>query len=185
MPDTTPEQILARAQAPADERPARPQGRDRARRARHLRRVVAARAALAPQAAPVRPRRAGRLVALGALPRLLRRPAAGRATRSTCATTSGRRPPTRRRSRSTPTPRTSSRRSSGSAPGVVVVGHGMGGLLALKAAERMPISGLVLLSSELPRELRDAGPGARAARDPGGLRQGAHRLGDAPRAPAA
>lgn len=37
---------------------------------------------------------------------------------------------------------------------VVVVGHGMGGLLALKAAERMPISGLVLLSAELPRELR-------------------------------
>ena len=30
----------------------------------------------------------------------------------------------------------------------------MGGLLALKAAERMPISGLVLLSAELPRELR-------------------------------
>jgi pimeloyl-ACP methyl ester carboxylesterase len=39
-------------------------------------------------------------------------------------------------------------------PTVVVVGHGMGGLLALKAAERMPISGLVLLSPELPRELR-------------------------------
>ena len=38
--------------------------------------------------------------------------------------------------------------------GVVMVGHGMGGLLALKAAERMPISGLVLLSSEMPRELR-------------------------------
>jgi alpha-beta hydrolase superfamily lysophospholipase len=38
--------------------------------------------------------------------------------------------------------------------GVVVVGHGMGGLLALKAVERMPVSGLVLLSSELPRELR-------------------------------
>src|SRR3954451_21914489 len=38
--------------------------------------------------------------------------------------------------------------------GVVVVGHGMGGLLALKAAERMPLSGLVLLSSELPRDLR-------------------------------
>ena len=38
--------------------------------------------------------------------------------------------------------------------GVVLVGHGMGGLLALKAAERMPISGLVLLSSEMPRELR-------------------------------
>ncbi len=30
----------------------------------------------------------------------------------------------------------------------------MGGLLALKAAERIPISGLVLLSSELPRDLR-------------------------------
>jgi len=38
--------------------------------------------------------------------------------------------------------------------GVVVVGHGMGGLLALKAAERMPVSGLVLLGTELPRELR-------------------------------
>jgi pimeloyl-ACP methyl ester carboxylesterase len=36
----------------------------------------------------------------------------------------------------------------------VVVGHGMGGLLALKAAERMPIAGLVLLSPEMPRELR-------------------------------
>jgi non-heme chloroperoxidase len=38
--------------------------------------------------------------------------------------------------------------------GVVVVGHGMGGLLALKAAERMPMSALILLSAELPRELR-------------------------------
>jgi pimeloyl-ACP methyl ester carboxylesterase len=38
--------------------------------------------------------------------------------------------------------------------GVVVIGHGMGGLLALKALERMPASGLILLSSELPRELR-------------------------------
>lgn len=38
--------------------------------------------------------------------------------------------------------------------GVVVIGHGMGGLLALKAAERMPLSGLVLLSAELPRDLR-------------------------------
>jgi pimeloyl-ACP methyl ester carboxylesterase len=44
-------------------------------------------------------------------------------------------------------------------PGVVVVGHGMGGLLALKAAERMPMAGLVLLSPEMPRELR---PPARA-----------------------
>src|SRR6266540_5125705 len=39
-------------------------------------------------------------------------------------------------------------------PSVVVVGHGLGGLLALKAAERHPISGLVVLSSELPKELR-------------------------------
>ena len=36
----------------------------------------------------------------------------------------------------------------------VVVGHGMGGLLALKAAERMAISGIVLLAPEMPRELR-------------------------------
>ena len=47
----------------------------------------------------------------------------------------------------------------------------MGGLLALKAAERMPISGLVLLSSELPRDLRVPARAARAARDPGRLRQ--------------
>ena len=40
--------------------------------------------------------------------------------------------------------------------GVVLVGHGMGGLLALKAIERMPVSGLVLLSAEMPRDLRPA-----------------------------
>ena len=39
-------------------------------------------------------------------------------------------------------------------PSTVLIGHGMGGLLALKAAERMPISALILLSSELPRDLR-------------------------------
>jgi len=38
--------------------------------------------------------------------------------------------------------------------GVVVIGHGMGGLLALKAAERQAVGGLVLISPELPRELR-------------------------------
>jgi pimeloyl-ACP methyl ester carboxylesterase len=38
----------------------------------------------------------------------------------------------------------------------VVVGHGMGGLLAMKAAERAPIAALVLLSPEPPRDLRDA-----------------------------
>ena len=39
-------------------------------------------------------------------------------------------------------------------PNAVVVGHAMGGLLALKAAERMPISGLILLSPEPPAALR-------------------------------
>ncbi len=38
-------------------------------------------------------------------------------------------------------------------PGVVVVGHGMGGLLALKAIERMPVSGLILLGAAMPRDL--------------------------------
>ncbi|MES2209474.1 MAG: alpha/beta fold hydrolase [Chloroflexota bacterium] len=39
-------------------------------------------------------------------------------------------------------------------PGVVVIGHGMGGLLALKAAERQPLAGLVLIASESPGDLR-------------------------------
>jgi pimeloyl-ACP methyl ester carboxylesterase len=39
-------------------------------------------------------------------------------------------------------------------PGVVAVGHGMGGLLTMKAAERHPIAGLILIASELPRDLR-------------------------------
>jgi pimeloyl-ACP methyl ester carboxylesterase len=39
-------------------------------------------------------------------------------------------------------------------PTTVAVGHGMGGLLALKAAERTPVSALVLIGAELPRELR-------------------------------
>ncbi len=39
-------------------------------------------------------------------------------------------------------------------PGVVVVGHGMGGLLALKAAERQPVGGLVLVAAEVPDALR-------------------------------
>ena len=34
----------------------------------------------------------------------------------------------------------------------VAVGHGMGGLLALKAAERHSVGALVLLDSELPRD---------------------------------
>ena len=43
-------------------------------------------------------------------------------------------------------------------PNAIAVGHGMGGLLALKAAERHPISGLVLIASELPGDIRDATP---------------------------
>jgi pimeloyl-ACP methyl ester carboxylesterase len=43
-------------------------------------------------------------------------------------------------------------------PNVVAIGHGMGGLLVLKAAERRQISGLVLISSELPGDVRTATP---------------------------
>jgi pimeloyl-ACP methyl ester carboxylesterase len=39
-------------------------------------------------------------------------------------------------------------------PTTVAVGHGMGALLALKAAERVAISGLVLIAPQLPRDLR-------------------------------
>lgn len=39
-------------------------------------------------------------------------------------------------------------------PTVVAVGHGMGGLLVLKAAERHPVSALVLIGSELPGDVR-------------------------------
>jgi pimeloyl-ACP methyl ester carboxylesterase len=39
-------------------------------------------------------------------------------------------------------------------PNAVLVGHGMGGLLALKAAERHPLASIVLLDSDLPRDLR-------------------------------
>ena len=39
-------------------------------------------------------------------------------------------------------------------PTTVAIGHGMGALLALKAAERVAISGLVLLAPALPRDLR-------------------------------
>lgn len=39
-------------------------------------------------------------------------------------------------------------------PTTVAIGHGMGGLLVLKAAERVAVSGVVLISSELPRDVR-------------------------------
>jgi pimeloyl-ACP methyl ester carboxylesterase len=40
-------------------------------------------------------------------------------------------------------------------PTTVVVGHGLGGLLALKAAEQAPVGGLILISPEPPAALRD------------------------------
>src|SRR3954453_2032234 len=39
-------------------------------------------------------------------------------------------------------------------PGTVAVGHGMGGLLVLKAIERVPVSGYVLVAPLLPGPLR-------------------------------
>jgi pimeloyl-ACP methyl ester carboxylesterase len=40
-------------------------------------------------------------------------------------------------------------------PNTVVVGHGLGGLLVLKAIERAPVAAYVLIAPELPREVRD------------------------------
>jgi pimeloyl-ACP methyl ester carboxylesterase len=39
-------------------------------------------------------------------------------------------------------------------PSTVIAGHGMGGLLSMKAAERMPVAAVILIGPELPRELR-------------------------------
>jgi pimeloyl-ACP methyl ester carboxylesterase len=38
---------------------------------------------------------------------------------------------------------------------VVLVGHGLGGLLTLKAIERVPVSAYVLIAPELPKDVRD------------------------------
>ncbi len=43
-------------------------------------------------------------------------------------------------------------------PTTVVIGHGLGGLLALKAAEQAPLGGLVLLSPEPPAAVRRSAP---------------------------
>ena len=40
-------------------------------------------------------------------------------------------------------------------PSTVAVGHGLGGLLVLKAIERAPVAAYVLLAPETPRELRE------------------------------
>ena len=39
-------------------------------------------------------------------------------------------------------------------PGVVAVGHGLGGLLVLKAIERQPVSAYILIAPELPKDVR-------------------------------
>jgi pimeloyl-ACP methyl ester carboxylesterase len=41
-------------------------------------------------------------------------------------------------------------------PNLVAVGHGMGGLLVLKAIERAPVAAYVLVAPEPPKELREA-----------------------------
>ncbi len=43
-------------------------------------------------------------------------------------------------------------------PNTVAIGHGMGGLLILKAAERRPVSGIVLIGAELPGDIRPSTP---------------------------
>src|SRR3954447_1241860 len=43
-------------------------------------------------------------------------------------------------------------------PTTVVIGHGLGGLLALKAAEGVPVGGLIVLSPEPPAALRETAP---------------------------
>jgi pimeloyl-ACP methyl ester carboxylesterase len=40
-------------------------------------------------------------------------------------------------------------------PNTVAVGHGLGGLLVLKASERMPLAAVILISPEPPRDLRE------------------------------
>ena len=184
LPDQTPDAILAQAQLPPiNGRPVRKDEIELHDRG-PLHRVVAAGASLATQAAALPARRADRLVAVGAVPRLLRRARLG-----------GPRPQPaqpllvadggpgaalvrhvhrgRRRGDRPARDRTPSS-----------IGHGMGGLLALKAAERMSISGIVLLEPGDAARTPAAGPPVRAARDPRGLRSLGHRLGDAPRAPA-
>ena len=64
----------------------------------------------------------------------------------------------------------------------VVVGHGMGGLLALKAAERMPIWRHRAARPRAAAQPASTCPPARASRDPRGLRSLADRLGDSARA---
>ncbi len=66
-------------------------------------------------------------------------------------------------------------------PNVVAVGHGMGGLLVLKAIERAPVAAYVLIAPETPRELREPARPHVRARHPGRIRPRRAGLGDAPR----
>ena len=67
-------------------------------------------------------------------------------------------------------------------PNAVAVGHGMGGLLVLKAAaERVRVAGLVLLDAEAPAAIRPPGEAPRRPGRPAGLRTRRARLGDPPR----
>ena len=144
---------------------------------------MAAGAAFAAQAADVRPRRARRFVGLGTVPRLLRgRGWEGHAINLRNHYWS-----------QTADPATLSFDTyvedvvatlDRLGPTTVAVGHGMGALLALKAAERVAISGLVLIGPQMPRDLA-AGSALRAARGARGLWPQPDRLGDAARAAAA
>ena len=186
MPDHDPRaDPRSRAQVPpSNGRPVRKDEIELAR-PRPVHRVVAARAAIAAQAAPVRPRRAGRLVGSGSGTSATSPAAAGRATRSTCATTTGPRPPTLPSSRSTPTSRTSWPRWTASGRRPSSIGHGMGGLLALKAAERVPSAASSCIAPELPRDLREPARPHVLREIPERLRPQLHRLGDAAREAAA
>ena len=153
MPDTTPEQILARAQAPADERPARPQGRDRAGRAGiYVESWLPERRSRRKPLLFVHGELAGSWLWERYLGYFAARGWEGHALNLRNHFWSQTADPATLSFDTYTEDVVATLERFGS--GVVVIGHGMGGLLALKAAERMPISGLVLLSSELPRELR-------------------------------
>ena len=159
---------LSARPAPVADRPTGPQGRDRAGRARAVHRVVAARAPLAPPSRSCSSTASSPGRGSGSATSATSPGAAGRATRSTCATTSG---------RQTADPATLSFDTYTEdvvaaierfGPGVVVVGHGMGGLLALKAAERHADRRARPALRRAAARAASAGPAARAARDPRG-----------------
>ena len=153
MPDTTPEQILARAQVPPDQRPSGPQGRDRARRARiYVESWLPERRSRRKPLLFIHGELAGSWLWERYLGYFAARGWEGHALNLRNHYWSQTADPATL-SFDTYTEDVVATLERFPA-GVVVVGHGMGGLLALKAAERMPISGLVLLSSELPRDLR-------------------------------